>query len=175
MDDNTFDRLTRTITAAGSRRAVVSTLAGGTLAAFAASAADAKKKRKRKKTSKTTTTTVAPPAPTCSDGIRNGDETGVDCGGSCPPCAVGQPCAKRADCKTALCKNGVCASCVRFSQDCGSNFGGIACECAVLPDNAGNMCVQPAGLANTCFECPPGTVSCVQVGQPRCNKVCMGG
>lgn len=25
-----------------------------------------------------------PPAPTCSDGIQNGDETGVDCGGSCP-------------------------------------------------------------------------------------------
>lgn len=28
-------------------------------------------------------------APTCSDGIQNGDETGVDCGGSsCTPCAV---------------------------------------------------------------------------------------
>ncbi|WP_411893900.1 immunoglobulin-like domain-containing protein [Winogradskyella sp. A2] len=25
-------------------------------------------------------------APTCSDGIQNGDETGVDCGGSCAPC-----------------------------------------------------------------------------------------
>ncbi|WP_428743631.1 M43 family zinc metalloprotease [Tenacibaculum sp.] len=25
---------------------------------------------------------------TCSDGIQNGDETGVDCGGSCEPCAV---------------------------------------------------------------------------------------
>jgi heme/copper-type cytochrome/quinol oxidase subunit 2 len=24
--------------------------------------------------------------PTCSDGIKNGDETGVDCGGSCTPC-----------------------------------------------------------------------------------------
>ena len=27
-----------------------------------------------------------PPAPTCSDGIQNGNETGVDCGGSCPAC-----------------------------------------------------------------------------------------
>jgi hypothetical protein len=28
-----------------------------------------------------------PPAPTCTDGIQNGDETGVDCGGSsCAPC-----------------------------------------------------------------------------------------
>lgn len=32
----------------------------------------------------------APPTPTCSDGIQNGNETGVDCGGpdcaACPPC-----------------------------------------------------------------------------------------
>ena len=27
--------------------------------------------------------------PSCSDGIQNGDETGVDCGGSCPPCGGG--------------------------------------------------------------------------------------
>ncbi|NJL75265.1 MAG: hypothetical protein HC892_09790 [Saprospiraceae bacterium] len=26
---------------------------------------------------------------TCNDGIQNGDETGVDCGGSCSPCNVG--------------------------------------------------------------------------------------
>lgn len=28
--------------------------------------------------------------PTCSDGIQNGDETGIDCGGSCSPCV--EPC-----------------------------------------------------------------------------------
>ncbi|MEE9362588.1 MAG: hypothetical protein V3U92_08325 [Cellulophaga sp.] len=27
-------------------------------------------------------------ASTCNDGIQNGDETGIDCGGSCEPCAV---------------------------------------------------------------------------------------
>ncbi len=27
--------------------------------------------------------------PTCNDGVQNGDETGVDCGGSCPPCGNG--------------------------------------------------------------------------------------
>ena len=25
-------------------------------------------------------------SPSCSDGMMNGDETGIDCGGSCPPC-----------------------------------------------------------------------------------------
>lgn len=27
-----------------------------------------------------------PECPTCDDGIKNGDETGIDCGGSCEPC-----------------------------------------------------------------------------------------
>ena len=31
---------------------------------------------------------VGPPAETCSDGIMNQDETGIDCGGVCSPCAV---------------------------------------------------------------------------------------
>lgn len=30
----------------------------------------------------------ASPSPTCSDGLRNGSETGLDCGGSCPACGV---------------------------------------------------------------------------------------
>jgi hypothetical protein len=29
------------------------------------------------------------PEPTCTDGIQNGDETGIDCGGTCDPCEVG--------------------------------------------------------------------------------------
>ena len=40
--------------------------------------------------SETTNFCFGPPAPTCDDGIQNGDETGVDCGGSsCPPCNTG--------------------------------------------------------------------------------------
>jgi len=30
--------------------------------------------------------------PTCSDGVQNGNETGVDCGGSCPPCQPATGC-----------------------------------------------------------------------------------
>jgi hypothetical protein len=29
----------------------------------------------------------------CSDGVLNGGETGVDCGGSCPACAGSSPCS----------------------------------------------------------------------------------
>jgi hypothetical protein len=28
--------------------------------------------------------------PSCSDGVKNGSETDVDCGGDCAPCATGQ-------------------------------------------------------------------------------------
>jgi len=36
-----------------------------------------------------TSCAACPPAPTCTDGIQNGDETGVDCGGSCAACPSG--------------------------------------------------------------------------------------
>src|SRR5262245_15250807 len=29
-------------------------------------------------------------SPTCTDGLKNGNETGIDCGGSCPPCCQPQ-------------------------------------------------------------------------------------
>lgn len=31
----------------------------------------------------------AEPEASCTDGIQNGDETGIDCGGDCDPCEVG--------------------------------------------------------------------------------------
>ncbi|PTM14892.1 MAG: hypothetical protein DA408_00965 [Bacteroidetes bacterium] len=41
-------------------------------------------------TSQSTNFCVGAAAPTCTDGIQNGDETGVDCGGStCPSCPTG--------------------------------------------------------------------------------------
>ena len=41
--------------------------------------------------------TVVVIEPTCNDGIMNGDETGVDCGGSCGPCEVISNPGRRAD------------------------------------------------------------------------------
>jgi hypothetical protein len=47
--------------------------------------------------------------PLCNDQIRNGDETGIDCGGSCGRCNVGQGCRIDNDCDDGICKSGVCA------------------------------------------------------------------
>jgi hypothetical protein len=40
----------------------------------------------------------------CHDGIKNGGETDVDCGGStCATCVVGRNCSTDADCTTKAC------------------------------------------------------------------------
>ena len=40
----------------------------------------------------------------CSDGVRNGRETDVDCGGSdCAPCETGAGCCDSSDCASAVC------------------------------------------------------------------------
>jgi len=46
---------------------------------------------------------------TCEDGIENGDETDIDCGGEdCEGCEIGQKCYDNEDCKSKSCKNGIC-------------------------------------------------------------------
>jgi N-acetylneuraminic acid mutarotase len=48
------------------------------------------------------------PAPSCTDHVRNGHETDIDCGGSCAPCAVGLQCASTNDCATGTCEGDHC-------------------------------------------------------------------
>ncbi|MCI4649560.1 T9SS type A sorting domain-containing protein, partial [Phaeodactylibacter sp.] len=48
--------------------------------------------------------------PTCDDGIQNGDETGVDCGGSCAPCATCDDGIQNGD-ETGVDCGGSCAPC----------------------------------------------------------------
>jgi hypothetical protein len=55
---------------------------------------------------------VAGPGPvdTCTDGIRDGTETDIDCGGSsCPKCANGKTCGVGSDCSSGTCTGGICS------------------------------------------------------------------
>jgi hypothetical protein len=46
----------------------------------------------------------------CSDGVQNGNESDVDCGGECQKCSVGQRCVTKMDCAAHLdCENGTCS------------------------------------------------------------------
>lgn len=50
-------------------------------------------------------------APTCTDGVKNAAETGIDCGGgTCPSCANGMGCNGDSDCISGVCTNNTCAA-----------------------------------------------------------------
>jgi hypothetical protein len=45
----------------------------------------------------------------CINGKQDGNETDVDCGGSCAPCDLQQACNISADCLSGNCQSGICA------------------------------------------------------------------
>lgn len=48
-------------------------------------------------------------SPSCQDGVLNGTETDVDCGGGCNPCDLAGSCVSNADCEAGLyCDGGRC-------------------------------------------------------------------
>ncbi len=44
----------------------------------------------------------------CANGVRDGSESDVDCGGACAACATGKSCTGAADCASGFCEAGVC-------------------------------------------------------------------
>ncbi len=93
--------------------------------------------------------------PTCSDGVTNGDETGVDCGGlsGCKRCAVGARCRAGSDCDSRSCQLGYCAAptCsdgIRQSDEApGGDCGGPRCAlCA-----AGVSCASSDECEGQCI------------------------
>ena len=83
----------------------------------------------------------------CSDGIKDGTETGFDCGGICPKCD-GSGCVLGAECKSAICTDNVC---------CSSVCSGTCFTCG-LSGNTGTCDFVPKGLED--FSC---------VGSKACN------
>lgn len=95
------------------------------------------------------------PTNTCHDRVKDGDETGVDCGGSCGKCPVGGQCAEASDCKSNACNAGTCAapSCTdgvrdgfETDVDCGSECGtcAVGAQCYADSDcESGSTCGAP--------------------------------
>jgi len=49
--------------------------------------------------------------PSCTDSVKNGSESAVDCGGpSCSRCAAGLGCTSSTDCQSGVCTAGICQS-----------------------------------------------------------------
>ncbi len=70
----------------------------------------------------------------CGDGVKNGDETGVDCGGTyCTKKCNGDACAIANDCKSTFCADGVCcdAVCTGTCKSC--NLAATVGVCTNIP------------------------------------------
>jgi hypothetical protein len=143
-------------------------------------------------------------APSCTDGIKNEDESAIDCGGSvCPPCATGHTCGTASDCQTHVCTAGVCqaASCtdgVKNGSETSADCGGGACPacpsglgCALGSDCQSGVCTAGGcqapvcndGLKNgneTSVDCGGSCAPCSSgktclVGGDCVDQICAGG
>ena len=87
------------------------------------------------------------------DGLKNGDESDVDCGGlAAPKCASGKTCATADDCADGVCKDGTCAAPApddgvkngdETDVDCGGTTApkcDVAKACAASGDCASDAC-----------------------------------
>lgn len=85
---------------------------------------------------------VPPPTPTCTDGIQNQGETGIDCGGPCQPCA-----------STPTCTDGI-----QNQGETGIDCGGPCAPCPILPtctDGIQNQGETGVDCGGPCAPCPP--------------------
>ena len=124
--------------------------------------------------------TCVPSTGTCVDGLRNGDESDVDCGGACATCEVGQVCLEPSDCQSAACARGVCAgtSCRdgklsgdESAVDCGGACPGCADgpTCRAPADCASGVCTAGVCAAGSCADqIRNGAETDVDCGGPRC-------
>lgn len=140
-------------------------------------------------------------APSCGDKVQNGDETDMDCGGSCPPCSPGKHCGVPKDCDTGVCTMGVCqiglcGDKIQNGSETDVDCGGGMCpacdpglKCSVGTDCTSGVCSQGICQAPSCNDkvlngsetdldcgglaCPP-CVSGLKCGVPTdCkSKVC---
>jgi hypothetical protein len=77
--------------------------------------------------------------PTCSDGIKNGSETGIDCGGSCAPCV------------TSSCTDGI-----KNGNETGIDCGGSCPACPTCSDGVQNGNETGIDCGGSCPACPSG-------------------
>lgn len=102
----------------------------------------------------------------CIDGLLGEElgETDFDCGGGCPPCALGQHCLDTPDCAEGLCHEGTCIAegCMNDVQDgveTDVDCGGGGCQpcvtdqgCSVETDCESGVCDEGTCAAEACDD-----------------------
>ena len=104
---------------------------------------------------------------TCDDGEKNGDETDIDCGGSCPACARGNDCKLDSDCISNFCNDdGKCATptCndyIRNGDETDIDCGGDSCpKCGLGKDCEDDEDCESAICDFSTKKCTAETDSC---------------
>jgi hypothetical protein len=124
----------------------------------------------------------------CPNLIKDGNETDVDCGGSCVPCAANLKCVQDVDCQSLICKMNICqpAACNDFVKngletdiDCGGPICLARCNvgqtCKTPGDCTSNVCVSNVCVIPKCSDgVKNGNETDVDCGGPSCAP-CAGG
>jgi hypothetical protein len=93
--------------------------------------------------------------PSCTNGVKDGSESDVDCGGSCGRCGVDRSCSADSDCTTLYCANGNCASgCTDGVQNGAETGVDCGADCGACPDGYG--CLYDADCLSS-HRCVSGT------------------
>lgn len=127
--------------------------------------------------------------PGCDDGLRNGQESSIDCGGpTCLKCAVSKACNTNADCVTNTCTNGRCVGgpcengvkdATEADVDCGGSCGrpcATGRTCTAPSDCASNLCVSGVCSTDACRDLVRnGAETGVDCGGATCTARCAVG
>ncbi|MBN2014479.1 MAG: DUF2341 domain-containing protein [Candidatus Altiarchaeota archaeon] len=97
----------------------------------------------------------------CTDGIKNQDESDTDCGGSCPKCGDGKNCSTDVDCSSRWCYNGVCTTSTCFDGiqgpgELGIDCGGPCTPCPSCNDSILNQDESDVDCGGSCPKCGDG-------------------
>jgi hypothetical protein len=109
-------------------------------------------------------------AATCTDGVKNQNETDLDCGGSCSPCDIGRACLAGANCQSFVCTAGLCAAASCTDGVKNQNETDVDCGGSCDPCDTGLACVVAADCASAvcgALACAPGALLCCQA--PSCD------
>lgn len=111
--------------------------------------------------------------PTCSDGVSNGDEAGIDCGGACAPCADGSACGSASDCESGLCLDGVCQARACAQGETQACYTGSPATLNVGACRAGvTTCLDDGSAFGPCVgEVTPTPERCTTSVDDDCNGV----
>ena len=93
----------------------------------------------------------------CNNGMKDGTETDIDCGGSCTKCSDGQACNDNNDCTSDACVGGMCCN-----NACGTCQTCSMGQCTDVTPGTSGMCAN--------MEVCGSNATCVGVAGASCIK-----